>query len=180
LPTTVSVGFALDGPLPVSVLRSAVIGDNDFGDRAVLVPSLFLLLLAAQWLHGSEAKPFAGLVWTVQSVELDGTGFQAVLLREYAPLDAAANSKEVISIRKYAFETRWAHAQAARSVPVVALIQLNPIDPGSYFTVAKMLYSERAMASDAATDCGAVLGTDQSVRSQTPQSIEALYLAPGL
>jgi hypothetical protein len=102
------------------------------------------------------------------------------MLRVYVPLHVAARMPGFAGLPESAFAARTAYAEAALMIPPTAIVQPNLIDPGNYFYVANMLYAQRAMASDAAVDCGAVFGGDPFECGPTQQAIRALFVRPSV
>jgi len=170
-----ALGLSAAGLVLVSFVRSAVIGNNDFGYRAALIPSFFLLLLAAERLTRAKSNPLLALLLLIG---LAGTGFQVLTLRVFVPLGVSAKMPGYVGLPESAFSARTAYAAAAAVIPATAVVQSNLIDPQSYFYVANMLYSERAMVTDAAVDCGAVFGGDPARCSATQRAIRELFASP--
>lgn len=170
-----ALGMTLAGLVLVGFVRSAVIGNNDFGYRAALIPSFFLLLLAAERLTRAKSSPWLALLLFIG---LAGTGFQVLMLRVYVPLHVAAKMPGFDGLPEAAFAARTAYARAAGIIPDTAVVQSNLIDPGSYFYVANMLYSERAMMTDAAVDCGAVFGGEPAPCAAAQHEVRELFTSP--
>lgn len=169
------LGLALAGLVLVSFVRSAVIGNNDFGYRAALIPSFFLLLFAAERLTRPKGNPWLGLLLLIG---LGGTGFQVLMLRVFIPMHVAARMPGFAGLPEAAFAARVGYDRAAAVIPESAVVQANLIDPQSYFYVANMLYSERAMMTDAAVDCGAVFGGDPAGCGAAQHAVRRLFLSP--
>ena len=170
-----AVGLALAGLVLVSFVRSAVIGNNDFGYRAALIPSFFLLLLTAEMLTRPKSSQWLALLLLIG---LAGTGFQVLMLRVYVPLHVAARMPGFEGLPETAFATRAGYEVADRMIPATAVVQSNLIDPRSYFYVANMLYSGRAMVADAEVDCGAVFGGDPAQCASAQHAIRELFTLP--
>ena len=175
LPYRTAVGLAVAGLALVSFVRSAVIGSNDFGYRAALIPSFFLLLVATDRLTRPKLNPWLALFLLVG---LAGSGFQILMLRVFVPLHVSARMPGYDGLPQAAFEARAAYASAARAIPPTAVVQANPIDPESYFSIVNMLFSERSMATDAAVDCGAVFGGDPSRCPGIQTAVRRLFVSP--
>ena len=172
-----ALGLAGGGLLLVSFVRSSVIGNNDFGYRAAMIPCFFLLLLAADRLTSPGARPWLNLLLFVG---LAGTAFQVLMLRVFVPLRVAARMPGFDGLPEATYAARTAYGAASGSVGEQAIVQANLIDPLSYFYVINMLYSERSMVSDAAVDCGAVFGGDPSRCSATQSTVRRLFQPPAL
>ena len=167
--------LSVGGLVLVSFVRSAVIGNNDFGYRAALIPSFFLLLLAAERMTSASSK---GWLTLLLLFGLAGSGFQAAMLRAYVPLHVAARMPGFDGLPEEAFAIRTEYAEAASLIPDSAVVQSNLIDPANYFYVANMLYSERAMVTDAAIDCGAVFGGNPALCAETQRAVRELFATP--
>ncbi len=174
-PYRTALGLAIAGLVLVSFVRSAVIGNNDFGYRAALIPSFLLLLLAADRLTRPKPSQWMALLIVVG---LAGTGFQVLMLRVYVPLHVAAKMPGFYGLPEAAFAARTGYASAAEKIPATAVVQANLIDPQNYFYVANMLYSDRAMLTDAAVDCGAVFGGDPARCGPTQRAVRELFRMP--
>jgi len=180
VPRRSALALALGGLIIVSFMRSSVIGNNDFGYRAALLPCFFLLLLAADWIVSAEPGGVAPLFWILLVVGLSGTGFQALMLRIFVPLHVSAGMPGFADLPPRAYAARREYDSLAVAIPNRAIVQPNLINPGDYFYVANMLYSENAMASDAGVDCGAVFGGDPALCVATQQAIRKLYSVPAV
>lgn len=172
-----ALGLAVGSLLLVSFLRSSVIGNNDFGYRAAMIPCFFLLLLTADRLTVPGAKPWINLLLFVG---LAGTALQVLMLRVYVPLHVAAGIQGFAGLPEAAYAARTAYGAASEAIPGAAIVQSNLIDPGSYFYVVNMLYSERSMVSDAAVDCGAVFGGDPGRCAATQGAVRRLFQSSAL
>ncbi len=170
-----ALALILGGMFLLSFLRSSVIGNNDFGYRAALIPSFLLLLLTAERL--TLARP-GKLMGGMLLVGAAGTAFQAVALRIYVPLRVRAGAPGFVGLPETAFAARTGYAEAAKLTAADAVVQSDPVDPANYGYVVNMLYSERAMATDAAVDCGAVFGGDPGLCRPLQQAVRGLYRSP--
>ena len=170
-----AVWLSLAGVILVSFVRSAVIGNNDFGYRVALIPCFFLLLLAADRMTSAGSKGWLSMLLLVG---LAGTGFQALMLRVYLPMHVAAGMRGFKGLPEATYNARSEYGRVADLIPDDAIIQANMVDPANYFNVINMLYSERAMATDGAPDCGAVFGGDPEGCRQTQKAIVDIFAAP--
>ena len=184
-PQRTALTLVLGGLLLVSFVRSSVIGNNDFGYRAALVPCFFLLLLTARFLTSKPEKGRPLLASLVLSLFLligvAGTAFQALLLRTFVALHvAAAKAPPFLGLPNALYNARSAFDMAATTIPATAIVQANPINPGHYDSIANMLFAQRAMATDAEVDCGAVFGGNPSNCSQVQNAAREIFAEPVL
>jgi hypothetical protein len=176
----------LAGMVPVSLLRSSVGQNNDFGYRAVMLPCFFLTLLGADLLlqmwDERKAVGWPGqriLFATLLGLGLATTIFQAASLRFFIPLQAFRQVPGFAGLPAAVFEERSAFEQAR--LPSDAVVQLNPTRGGDFFYMAGWLYAERQMVVSAADDdCGAVYGGDPRTCVATEHQIRALFALPAL
>ncbi len=174
-PFELALWFSVAGLVLVSLVRSAVIGNNDFGYRAALIPSFFLLILAADRMTSAASRSWLAILLIVG---LAGTAFQALMLRIYVPLHVTARMSGFDGLPEAAYAARTEYAAISDRIPADAILQPDLADPGSYFSVINMLYSERAMATDGAQDCGAVFGGDPALCANTQAIVHKLFAAP--
>jgi len=173
--------FALTGLAIVSVVRSAVIGNNDFGTRVALLPCFFLLLLGTRILldvqdqTGRAVKLRGAILAPLLLLGVAGTAFQALALRLYIPIHSSHRAPGFEDLGEAVLDTRNAYEAAARLIPANAVIQSDPTGQGSYFYVANMLFTPRAMAVDAAVDCGAVFGGNPAPCEANQEAIRRLF-----
>ena len=132
-PRRTAVALAIGGLVIVSFVRSSVIGNNDFGYRAALLPCFFLLLLAADWITSGTEKRAAGLGWTLLAVGLLGTAFQAVMLRVFVPLHVSAQMPGFVGLPSRVYAVRREYDAVGSAIPKRAVVQANLINPGDYF-----------------------------------------------
>ena len=170
-----ALGLSLGGLILISFVRSAVIGNNDFGYRAALIPSFFLLLLAA---HRMTSAGCRGLLTFLLLVGVAGTCFQATMLRLYIPRRVAIGVKGFTGLPQAAYRARAGYASMASLIPNNAIVQSNLVDPANYFNVINLLYSERAMATDGALDCGAVFGGDPASCGSARRILQRIFTSP--
>jgi hypothetical protein len=177
-PRRTARGLALGSLILVSFVRSSVIGNNDFGYRAALLPSFFLLLLTADILTGGLPKVQTQVLSLLIFIGLAGTAFQALMLRLYVPLHVSAHMPGFAELPQQAFAARSAYDAAAAITPQQAIVQASLTDPRRYSTVLNILFSERGMATDAEVDCGAVFGGDPALCSSTQKEVNLLFFQP--
>jgi hypothetical protein len=174
-PQRMALALAVSGLFVVSFLRSSVIGNNDFGYRAALLPCFFLLLLTADYLASPRPRMQSQALRILLFLGVVGTASQALLLRIFVPLHVAQGGPDFDGMPEAAFAARSAYAQAARVIPPEALVQSDPVDPRNYLASANLLYSERAMVTDAEAECGAVFGGDPAGCVETREAVERLF-----
>jgi hypothetical protein len=179
-PRKTALWLSLLGLVVVSLMRSSVIGNNDFGYRAALLPCFFLLLLAADRMTSLPAPRSAPLLYALLLVGLAGTAFQALMLRIFLPLLVSAKIPAFEHLPQQVYAARMEYTAIAKAVPERAIVQSNPINPGSYLYVANMLSTQNAMAANAGGDCGAVFGGDPSVCEETQAAIRKIFAAPAM
>ncbi len=174
------------GLILVSFVRSAVIRNNDFGYRAALLPCFFLLLLGVDKLLKWRDDPSKRTRKQTSRAQLEtiavtsslllgaaGTVFQALSLRLYAPFRTTMHARGFESLPQSAFAARMAYETA--SLPRDAIVQANPDMVSEYFYQANMLYAQRASATDAAEDCGAIFGGDPAPCVQIRTAFTPLF-----
>ena len=170
--------LAVGGLLLVSVVRSAVIGNNDFGYRAALLPCFLLLLLTADKLAHARPRLQSQVLTLLIVVGLASTGFQAVMLRIFVPMRAAAHMPAFATLPELAFDARTAYAAAGAVMPPRAILQASLESPPNYVAKINLLYAQRAMVTDAEPDCGAAFGGDPSVCLATQEEVRRLFASP--
>jgi hypothetical protein len=176
-PRRTALGLTCGSLILVSFVRSSVIGNNDFGYRAALLPSFLLLLLTADILTQARPKGQSQLLALLIFFGLAGTAFQALMLRVYVPMHAAAGMPGFRDLPEQAFAVRSAYEAAARVTPSRAILQASLPDPRLYSTVIDTLFSERAMATNAEVNCGAIFGGDPSLCASTQAAVRSLFIS---
>jgi hypothetical protein len=145
-------------------LRSALVANNDFGTRSVLVAQFFLLLLAVRWFEGGLGAQASGprlrfammaMLW----IGFAGTAYQAVLLRVYLPVQERLGNPELAGLAERAMAWRTGFAEMDRRIPKDAVIQFNTAEPNDFFNYAQILFAGRQMAN-ALPVCAAAFGGD--------------------
>ena len=102
--------LAVSGLLLVSFVRSAVIGNNDFGYRAALIPCFFLLLLAADRMTSAGSKEWLKLLLVAG---LAGTSFQILMLRVFVPMHVASKMRSFEGLPEAAYAARSEYGRVA-------------------------------------------------------------------
>jgi hypothetical protein len=189
-----AVYLAVCGLVMVSFIRSAVIGNNDFGYRAALLPQFFLLLLGARlltsWRMGDGDMPpmtrnKRWIVLGLMVLGVAGTAYQVGMLRGFLPLEAARDDSGFGELPSDAFEARTAFAVMRRVAPANAVVQFNAVSTGSDSrgdVVPPSLFYERAMLMDAGRqllnaerDCAVEFGGDVAPCGEIQSATRLLY-----
>ncbi len=135
-----SLFFSVAGLVMTMFLSSAVITNNDFGYRAVMLPQFFLLLLTADLLGArvSGESTSAGVRWTdgrrrfaygLLAVGALGTLYWAFLLRAWLPLEVARPQNGFSHLPEDEFQIREAFDVLEEVSPKRSVIAFRPIDP---------------------------------------------------
>jgi hypothetical protein len=180
-----AVFFSVVGLLLVSFVRSIAGSNNDFGYRAALLPSFFLLLLgsdvllrlrstACDAIRGSSRIILLGLL----ALGTAGTVFQVIALRLFVPIQVARGAKGFVGLPEATLATRENSAEVSAMTPLYAIVQANPIDETDFRQVGHLLFTERAMTTYATEDCGAVFGGERSACADTLLAVRSLYVSP--
>jgi hypothetical protein len=192
-----AIYLAICGLAMVTFIRSAVIGNNDFGYRAALLPQFFLLLLGARlvgsrWTGGGEMlvpltplkrRAVVGLI----VLGVAGTVYQAAMLRGFLPLEAARRDSGFAELPGEAFEAREAFAALRRVAPTDAVVQFNAVSSSSDprgDVVPPSLFYERALIMDsgrqvlnAERNCAVEFGGDARPCAEIRSATRLLYAA---
>jgi hypothetical protein len=164
--------LTLAGLAVATFLRSAVVGNNDFGMRAILIPQFFLLLLAVRWYEGgmgesSSRGSAAPGVWmrrvrlATLCLGVAGTVYQATMLRVYLPMEERLCTPDMAGLAERAMAWRTGFREMDRKIAKDAVIQFNTQQPSEYFSYAQILQAQRQIAG-ALPVCAAVFGGDPS------------------
>jgi hypothetical protein len=143
-------------------VRSAVIGNNDFGYRVALLPQFFLLVLAADllaswWIDGRRAvilqTPLRKkLVYCLIALGLAGTTYQVVMLRLFLPIEASHAETGFGELPAQVFQVREALVELERTASPSAVLEFNPVDPhpgGRGDVIAPYMFYARAVMMNA-------------------------------
>jgi hypothetical protein len=180
------------------LVRSAVIGNNDFGYRAALLPQFFLLLLGvdlvASWrnegkaakvvLTGGSRKLLYGLI----ALGVAGTVYQVVMLRVFVPLEASRPRNRFAELPAEVFQGREAFAELERVSSLLAVVEFNPVDPhpGSgddviapyAFYARSLLMNANRQVVTAEPRCAIEFGGDAQLCQEIASATERLYARP--
>jgi hypothetical protein len=173
--------------LPMSLIRSTVIENNDFGYRSALLLQYPLLLLGAEllsaWslterkLHASAeitGLPLKTPAWLRSMAALAliagfiGTVSQALWFRFIIPLvevghTRAIHDAETGNLSHNAYISYLGYAQLNTLIPRDAIVQFNPAQPSLYWTAADLLgINHQAAIAGNKQGCGSELGGDSS------------------
>ncbi|HLI76398.1 MAG TPA: hypothetical protein VKV02_05575, partial [Acidobacteriaceae bacterium] len=131
--------FTLCGLVMTMFLSSAVITNNDFGYRAVMLPQFFLLLLTAELLGSWRFSPDLAvvaptrsrrrLVYSLLLLGIAGSLYWAVLLRAWLPLEARHPQTGYTPLPADELAIRQAFDTLHRVAPPGAVVAFRPIDP---------------------------------------------------
>ena len=185
------------GLVIVTFIRSAVIGNNDFGYRAALLPQFFLLLLgvrlvASWWTSTGDslATPTRAkrrMLVVLMALGVAGTVYQAVMLRAFLPLEAARANSGFATLPGDAFEARQAFAAMRRVTPTSAVVQFDAVANGNDANgdvVPPRLFYERALVMDsgrqvlnAEPECAVQFGGDAGPCAAIRAATAQLYAA---
>jgi hypothetical protein len=186
------------GLLLAVFVRSAVIGNNDFGYRAALLPQFFLIILAADllgswWIEGRNAvvlKTAArkGLVYGLIALGIAGTVYQVVLLRIFIPLEASRSQTGFADISAQVFEARTAFSELDRMASESAAVGVDPYDshpgtrgdvvtPFSFYSWSLLMNANRQIIS-ATPRCAAEFGGDPRFCAAIEGLTRRLYTLP--
>ena len=165
------------GLIVATFLRSAVVQNNDFGIRSILVAQFFLLLLAVLWCEGAFGAPGRGLALAMLWLGVAGTVYQAVELRVYLPVQEWLGRPDQRGFAEQAMAWRNGFEALDRSVPRSAVVQFNPEQPSDYFRYAEILQAGRQMAT-AMPDCASAFGGDPASCPAVESGVRRLF-SPG-
>ncbi len=198
--------FTVCGLVMTLFLSSAVITNNDFGYRAVMLPQFFLLLLTAELLGSwrlqdvpqlipatpAKRRLCLGLVW----LGIAGTAYWAVLLRAWLPMEAAhaQTSSPAGTVSSFSaspadeFQIRQAFDTLDRLAPAKAVVAFRPIDPTPDRQGAVMVpneYYQRMLVMDAGRQmlnaegkCATHFGGDPAPCPSIQAATAELYASP--
>lgn len=182
----------------VTFMRSAVIGNDDFGYRAAMLPQFFLLILAADllaswWAKGRDAVVLKSpaikkLLYGLIALGIAGTVYQVVLLRIFLPLEASRPESGFALLPTQVFEAREAFANLNRAASQSAVVEFNPVDPhpgtrgdavSPYtFYIRSLLMNARRQTLSAEPQCATQFGGDSRPCAAIESATSALYAMP--
>jgi hypothetical protein len=183
----------------VSVLKSQVIKNNDFGWRAPLLLQFPLLLMATEVMaansaanrKGSLPAEPAGPIRNIPSwltafagvtlcIGVMSTTCQAFMLRFNLPLgefaSRKAHSTQPSDLSHNAYISRIGYSQLDAAIPHNAVVQFNPRSSGLFWPNVDFLGVDHqvAIAGDQ-PECGAELGGDPSGCATMAAALDALF-----
>jgi hypothetical protein len=186
------------GLLLALFVRSAVIGNNDFGYRVALLPQFFLLVLAADllgswWIEGRNpvVLPTAWrrkVAYGLIALGIAGTVYQVVLLRVFIPLEAGRPDSGFAGLPAHVFQARTAAADLERVSDRSAVVEFNPFDPHpgtggdvvppyAFYSRTLLMNANRQVVS-AEPQCPAQFGGDSQFCAAIENSTQRLYASP--
>lgn len=182
--------LALTGLVIVCCVRSTVIGNNDFGYRAAMLPQFFLLLLTAELLTDGWpqlASSQKRILTTFLVLGFAGTLYQAVVLRTYLPIEEHVHASGFAQLPEHLFQAHEALTTFQQTAPPDAVWQFNPFPPPQapgnnvvqryiYFDRALLIYGGR-QTLNAEPACAAEFGGDTRPCAAIMDATAALYAA---
>ena len=191
--------FTVCGLVMTMFLSSAVITNNDFGYRAVMLPQFFLLLLTADvlgswWISGS--KPIVPitparrrLVYSLLSLGIASSLFGAVLLRTWLPLETHRPQNGFSELPQDEFEVRDAFTKLNRFASKNAVVNFRGVDltldrkddevmtPSDYYQRMLVMDTGRQILN-AEWKCAIQFGGNPSACTEIQTATEKLYASP--
>ena len=199
--------LTIAGLVVSTFLGSAVVANNDFGMRSVLIAQFFLLLLAVRWFEGGlgggdsvlqvsplplrlppvaqgrvEMTVFGGRGLRVGMlamlwVGVAGTVYQAVLLRVYLPVEERLGRVETVGLAERAMAWRKGFAEMDGRIPKAAVIQFDTEQPNDFFDYAQILTAGRQLGSGLPV-CAAAFGGDPAGCWTVADGVTRLFGGP--
>jgi hypothetical protein len=167
--------------LAATFLRSALVDNNDFGFRSILISQFFLLLLAVRWCEGgfgATGRSLRVAMVTMLWIGVAGTVYQAAGLRLYLPVQDRGANPDFYGLSERALALRLGFEEMDRVVPKEAVVQYDTPGSGEFVRYATILELRRQMASGS-PGCGVPFGGNASECDGVEQGIARLY-TPGL
>ncbi len=194
-PIVTAMYLSICGLTMITFIRSAVIGNNDFGYRAALLPQFFLLLLGVHvigngWLAKSGTNiPLTRVKrWLLSALlvlGVAGTAYQTIMLRLFLPLEASRPETGFANLPSDIFQARQAFAAMRRTAPADAVVQFDAVSRGADArgdVVSPGLFYERALLMDsgrqvlnAEPECAVEFGGDVSPCAEIRSATQRLY-----
>jgi hypothetical protein len=184
------------GLVVATFLRSAVVVNNDFGYRSILIVQFFLLMLGVVWWEGGlgvgglhpthrdgaamNGAPMlrlvmVGMVW----IGVAGTVYQVGLLRFYLPVEDKLGRPEVSGLAERTMALRRGLDAMDAKVAKDAVIQFDLNQPGDYFRDAQIMLAGRQIASGQLL-CTATFGGDSTRCTEVQTGVARLFAAGGM
>ena len=160
-----------------SLFRSAVVANNDFGFRSILIAQFFLLLLAVSWSEGTIGKTgryrYTLMKWLLW-IGLAGTVYQVFLLRVYLPVQEMLGRAPVAGLAEQAMALRVGFDKMNLSIPRDAVVQFNTTQPDEYVRYAQIMQIRRQVASSF-PKCNIDFGGDRAACASVEEGITRLF-----
>ncbi|WP_213803608.1 hypothetical protein [Granulicella sp. dw_53] len=173
-----AVFLVVAGLVVSSLVKSTVIGTNDFGIRSMLIPQFFLLLLAGLLLDGTIRAPRRSVrvvLAILMVVGMGGTVYQAVLLRLYLPVQDRLQRKGLGGLAERNMALREIRRDLDGRSPKMAVVQYDTHQPSDFFNFAQLLNTPRQTAN-AAPECNVAFGGDPGPCEGIKAELARLYL----
>ena len=194
-----SLFLVLCGLVMTMFLSSAVITNNDFGYRAVMLPQFFLLLLTADvlsswWISGAAPiVPFTlhrkQLAVGLFVLGLAGSLYGALLLRAWLPIEEHRVQQDYNGLPEDAFEIRNVFTALNRVASPNAVIAFWPMDlsinriddevmtPNDFYQRMLVMYAGRQILN-AEWKCATHFGGDPRACASIATETAHLYTTP--
>jgi hypothetical protein len=194
-----SLFLVLWGLIMTMFLNSAVITNNDFGYRAVMLPQFFLLLLTADvlgswWISGeTPIVPVTArkkqLVIGLLALGVGGSLYGAFLLRAWLPIEEHRMQRDYSGLPEDAFEIRNAFSTLNRVASTRAVVAFWPMDlsinrmddevmtPNDFYQRMLVMNTGRQMLN-AEWKCATHFGGDPRACAAIANETAQLYATP--
>jgi hypothetical protein len=172
-------GLVLAGAALVvtTVLRSAVVANNDFGYRSALIAQFFVLMLAVGWLEewtGGARRGWRPAMYAMLWIGVAGTVYQAGMLRLYLPVQQALGRENVAGLEQRAMALRNGLEAMDMRIPREAVVQFD-LSGGDEFLSYVRLMGVRRQVSVAVPGCDLAFGGDQAPCAGMQGNVERLF-----
>lgn len=189
-----AIFLSLCGLVMVCCVRSTVIGNNDFGYRAAMLPQFLLLLPAADAIAEWWSNPTVmtilrkRLAVSLIALGLAGTVYQAVMLRAYLSIEEHTAGSGFAGLPERMYEAREALTALQADTPANAVWQFNPFDtaaatthhvvpPYIYYNRGLLMYGGRQVLN-AEESCAAQFGGDVRPCAYILSETKKMYALP--
>ncbi len=173
-----AVFLIVNGLVISTFMRSAVIANNDFGIRSMLIPQFFLLLLGGLLLDGTMkvSRRWVRVMLGISiAVGLAGTAYQAILLRLYLPTQDRQGRQNLGGISERNMALREIRQGIERHTPAGAVLQFNPVQPKYFFNFSQLLNTPRQIVN-MSPECAVGFGGDANQCARINQELAHLYM----